>query len=140
MREAGKKSPSGCLQVVRPPKTPAASTPKGWSRELGAELLFQDPLLAQTIQNAPRPLVRPRPEGFQLAWPWDPEAPFPLPPVFCFARVQALGDRPFQAQAAPLREHGPQIQVPILPQPGHNPVAALYNAESYYSDLMNPQP
>ena len=23
---------------------------------------------------------------------------------------------------------------------GHNPVAALYNAESYYSDLMNPQP
>ena len=32
---------------------------------------------------------------FQLAWPWDPEAPFPLPPVFCFARVQSLGDRPY---------------------------------------------
>ena len=74
-------------QLVRPPKNPAASTPKGWSRELGAELLFQDPLLAQTIQNAPRPLVRPRPEGFQLAWPWNAEEPFPLPPLFCFAHV-----------------------------------------------------
>jgi len=37
----------------------------------------------------------PGPQGFQLAWPWDPEAPFPLPPVFCFARVQSLGDRPY---------------------------------------------
>ena len=50
---------------------------------------------AQAAQTAPRPLYRPRPQGFQLAWPWDPEAPFPLPPVFCFARVQSLGDRPY---------------------------------------------
>ena len=84
-------------RLVRPVK-PAASAapPKGWSRELGLASLFpNDPVLAQAAQTAPRPRDRPRPQGVQLAWPGDPEAPFPLPPVFCFARVQSLGDRPY---------------------------------------------
>ncbi|MCI8827618.1 MAG: hypothetical protein HFE98_02050 [Ruminiclostridium sp.] len=83
-------------RLVRPVKPAAGTPPKGWSRDLGLGALFpHDPALAQAAELAPRPLYRPRPQGFQLAWPWDPEAPFPLPPVFCFARVQALGDRPY---------------------------------------------
>ena len=82
-------------RLVRPVKPAAGTPPKGWSRDLGLGALFpHDPALAQAAEQAARPLYRPRPQGFQLPWPWDPEAPFPLPPVFCFARVQALGDRP----------------------------------------------
>lgn len=82
-------------ELVRPAKNPAASVPKGWSRELGAELLFRDPVLAHAVQCAPRPLVRPRPQGFQLAWPWNAEEAFPLPPLFCFAHVQSLSGQPY---------------------------------------------
>lgn len=83
-------------RLVLPVKPAAGTPPKGWSRDLGLGALFpNDPVLAQAAQSAPRPLYRASGQGFQLAWPWDPEAPFPLPPVFCFAHVQALGDRPY---------------------------------------------
>ena len=29
--------------------------------------------------------------GFRIALPWDPGQPFPLPPLFCFARLQTIG-------------------------------------------------
>lgn len=83
-------------EVVRPRKSAAGTLPKGWSREFGLGMLFpQDPALAQAAEAASRPLFRPRPEGFQLAWPWDCEKAFPLPPVFCFGRVQTLGAAPY---------------------------------------------
>jgi len=83
-------------KLIYPPKPNPGTPPKGWSRELGVEFLFpRDPVLAQAVKAAPRPLLRPSPKGFQMAWPWDPEAPFPLPALFCFAHVQALEGRPF---------------------------------------------
>ncbi len=37
---------------------------------------------SQSGQNRP---------GFRIALPWDPNQPFPLPPLFCFARLQTIG-------------------------------------------------
>lgn len=74
-----------------------AQTPhRGW-RETGdlAALFPRDPLLARAAAQRNRGLLRRHPEGgFSLAFPWDPKSPFPLIPVFCFARVGVLEGKP----------------------------------------------
>ena len=49
-----------------------------------------EPLLARAAGER-RALYRPEEGGFSLAYPFDPAAPFPLTPLFCFASVQKLG-------------------------------------------------
>lgn len=70
--------------------------PQGWTPLTGEENLFpRDPLLAREVKESHRGLLRRQPEGdFRLAFPWDPASPFPLVPLFCFARVETLGGRP----------------------------------------------
>lgn len=68
----------------------------GTWREAGdlAALFPQDPLLARAAEGQRALLCRDRSGGFSLAFPWDPQGPFPLLPVFCFARVCPLHGRP----------------------------------------------
>ena len=67
--------------------------PKGWQRENAPGRLMGEPLLAAA---APGPaLVRQEQNGFSLAYPYGPDKPFPLTPVFCFARLEELDGRPY---------------------------------------------
>lgn len=70
--------------------------PRGWRQREDLAALFADPILARRVEEAPGALWQPgEGEGFSLSFPWDPKAPFPLVPVFCFARVENLSGRPW---------------------------------------------
>ncbi len=49
---------------------------------------WEDPVLRRSAARLPRHTLRREGEGFSLLFPFDPRAPFPLTPVFCFARVE----------------------------------------------------
>ena len=85
--------------------------PQGWGERTGLSQLFTDPALAECVEKTA--LWRQDPEGFSLAFPWDPKVPFPLVPAFCFARVEDLEGRPWVVYA--FREGG----WPILPPSCH---------------------
>ena len=62
--------------------------PQGWGERRDLSKLFIDPVLAGSVEKSA--LWRKDPEGFSLAFPWNPKAPFPMVPAFCFARVEEL--------------------------------------------------
>lgn len=57
-------------------------------RERAPEVEWQDEVLRRSARRLPRHTTRREGEGFSLSFPFDPSAPFPLVPVFCFARVE----------------------------------------------------
>ena len=67
-----------------PPKPPA-----GWRWEDRPGRLFPaDALLRRAAEEAGRCLLRQNGDGFCLSYPWEVKRAFPLPPVFCFGRVE----------------------------------------------------
>ncbi len=81
--------------------------PQGWGEGRHLSRLFYDPILAGAVENTA--LFRQEPDGFSLAFLWNPQAPFPLVPAFCFARVETMEGRPWVVYS--FREGG----WPILP-------------------------
>ena len=67
--------------------------PRGWVREHAPGRLLGEPLLAQAAGGPA--LVRREAEGFSLAYPYRPDRPFPLTPLFCFARLEELEGRAY---------------------------------------------
>lgn len=49
---------------------------------------WRDEVLLRSACTLPRHTVQRRGEGFVLAAPFDPRAPFPLLPLFCLSRVE----------------------------------------------------
>lgn len=91
--------PGPCCSPV-PIPTPGPD----WSRP--RELTWPDPLLRRVYCDSRGAFWRGEPEGFSLAYPLSCRSPFPLPPLFCFARAQCLGSRgwwvfSFTAQGLP---------------------------------------
>lgn len=86
-------------------------------REAGdlAALFPEDPLLARAAAGQRALVCRDRSGGFSLAFPWEPREPFPLVPVFCFARVC-----PLRGRLHLVVSFGPNGQ-PVLPGPGLAP-------------------
>lgn len=66
-------------------------TPRGWRREENPWKLLGEPLLRQSARDLRGALLRREERGFQLAVPWREGRPFPLTPLFCFARIVPLG-------------------------------------------------
>lgn len=62
--------------------------PRGWTRENAPGRLMGEPLLASAAKGPA--LVRREEGGFSLAYRYRPDRPFPLTPLFCFARVEEL--------------------------------------------------
>lgn len=58
-------------------------------RERAPEIDWQDEVLRDSARRLPRHTARREGEGFSLSFPFDPRAPFPLTPAFCFARVES---------------------------------------------------
>ena len=74
---------------------PAALTggnrpPAGWSWVDCPGRLLRDPAAEAAGRNLARALLRRGEEGFELAFPFDPSAPFPLEPLFCLGRLKRL--------------------------------------------------
>lgn len=57
-------------------------------REHAPEIQWEDEVLRRSARRLPRHTVRREGEGFSLVFPFDPHSPFPLIPVFCFARLE----------------------------------------------------
>ena len=71
-------------------------------REDAPRIIWEDPVLRRSAEHLPRHTARREGDGFTLSFPFDPRAPFPLVPAFCFARVE--GGRlifSFQKDGAP---------------------------------------
>jgi len=69
-----------------------SDTPAGWIREnYPARLLRWDPILTRAAEEARAALLCRKGTGFLLALPWGNQDPFPLVPLFCFAKAQSLG-------------------------------------------------
>jgi hypothetical protein len=62
--------------------------PQGWGKRETLSQLFTDPILAKDVDKTA--LWRKDPNGFSLAFPWNPQVPFPLVPAFCFARTENM--------------------------------------------------
>ena len=71
----------------------AKKFPQGWEEGRDLSRRFSDPILADAVENTA--LFRWETDGFSLAFPWDPKAPFPLVLAFCFARVETMEGRPW---------------------------------------------
>ena len=74
---------------------PEPSVPPGWRRLSDPSACFpDDPVLARAAGNSGGWLFCRRTGGrFSLAAPWEPGAPFPLLPVFCFAQIRQMAGR-----------------------------------------------
>lgn len=57
-------------------------------QERAAEIHWDDAVLRRSARKLPRHTLRREGEGFSLSFPFDPRAPFPLVPAFCFARLE----------------------------------------------------
>lgn len=75
-----------------------------WEAAEDPSALFRTPWLRQRLRGASGVLTRKTGERRWLALPYDPGKPFPLEPLFCFARLRKLGERRFVVYAFDKRE------------------------------------
>ena len=67
--------------------------PAGWQREDNPGRLMGEPLLAAAARGPA--LIRLDENGFLLAYLYRKDRPFPLTPLFCFARLETLEGRDY---------------------------------------------
>lgn len=84
------------------------AAPAGW-QALPSPPPFADPLLRRCAQQARGGWWQQTPAGATLAYPYSPSRPFPMSPIFCFARPGQL-----QGKAALFFSFDPAGR-PILP-------------------------
>lgn len=61
-----------------------------WEAVRNPEELFRDPFLRRRLRGMQHVRVRRENDGFCLALPFERGKPFPLPALFCFARLQCV--------------------------------------------------
>ena len=86
----------------------AKKKPSPWRWEHRPACRLSDPVLQESASAWGSMLCRPDSRGFQLAIPFNPRRPFPLPPLFCLARLLPVDGQPhvvfsFDSRGAPLR-------------------------------------
>lgn len=111
LKERGAWPPTGADIVMAFPFTEKAP-PAGFAWEERPSRLVAEPLLSHCLQTVGRCLTRKGPQGILLAIPFDPKAPFPIPPLFCLSRVERLEGTPyvlfrFSPDGRPVLEDGP---------------------------------
>lgn len=58
-------------------------------RESASPIRWEDEVLRAAAQKLPRHTLQRTGEDFTLSFPFNPRTPFPLTPVFCFARIES---------------------------------------------------
>lgn len=69
--------------------------PAGWQWEEGDSLLLEEPALGRTVAQQGRVLCRRDGGRMTLAYPFETGREFPLPGLFCLARVEGFDGQPF---------------------------------------------
>jgi len=85
--------PVGGEVTLAYPFVPEAPLPPEWRWTDCPQRLLEDPMLSRCLWGVRRALLRRDMEGFLLAFPWSLHDPFPIPPLFCLARVETLANR-----------------------------------------------
>lgn len=67
--------------------------PSSWRWDHRPALRFSDSILAEAAAAVGPMLLRETAHGFQLAAPFDPKRPFPIPMLFCLARIDSVDGR-----------------------------------------------
>ena len=96
---------ASCSSPVPPPLSGSGAGPEeagaweeaeeGWRPEPHPERLCADPLLRAALEGRGDLCVRRRGEEILLSARFQPSRPFPLPLLFCLARVEERGGRPW---------------------------------------------
>jgi len=118
LREQGVWPPAGAEIAMSFPFAEAAAKPRpkqppppaGFQWEEKPWNYLSDPLLIACLQRGGRCLIQKGAQGFLLALPFDPGAPFPLPPLFCLSRMEKLDGQnyflfSFSPEGKPLLPH-----------------------------------
>lgn len=81
-------------RVLRGELRPAGQKePEYWEEAPVPERLFRARWLRQRLRGVQRGLIRTAGGGVrELALPYDPQKPFPLTTLFCFARLRTIGE------------------------------------------------
>ena len=87
-------APIGRLQwgEIRPAHP---AEPGNWTPLTAPETRFRDPWLCRELREADGALTRTEAGRRYAAVPYDPARPFPLTPLFCFARIRRIGSRDY---------------------------------------------
>ncbi len=70
-----------------------AEAPPDWCWTDCPNRLLGDKMLSRCLWGVNRALLKRDLEGFFLALPYSPHAPFPIPPLFCLSRLERLSDK-----------------------------------------------
>lgn len=107
-----KREPPSAAPAERREETPSA--PPGWERADRPERLTASAFFAHMLRPLSGVLTQREGGGRLIAAPYDPAEPFPLPPLFCFARIWEAGSGryavfAFDERGAPVMpgENGP---------------------------------
>lgn len=79
--------------------------PENWAPAPAPDQLFRAPWLRQRLRGVQGALTRLAGEVRYLALPYDKGRPFPLPTLFCFARVRKIGTACYVVYAFDGQEH-----------------------------------
>lgn len=103
----GALTPSGGCLTLRRTLSADALRQRGCYPIAGVEavlahpfaLPFPDDILKRAFAASPGGCPKADGDGFTLTFPYDPSAPFPMTPIFCFARVFCQDRRPYLCYA-----------------------------------------
>lgn len=93
LERQGAWPPSGGEIVMAYSFSAESAPPPKWCWTDCPRRLLEDPVLSQSLQGTRRALLNRDLEGFFLAFPWSCHEPFPIPPLFCLARLQNLSGK-----------------------------------------------
>lgn len=67
-----------------------ATAPQEWTKEENPGRYLGERILRDAAVGMRAVIMRREEDGFALAVPWTSEHPFPLTPIFCFARIEEI--------------------------------------------------
>ena len=70
-----------------------------WEEVAAPDTLFRTPWLRQQLRGVSGAMTGKQGNNRLLALPYDPAKPFPLPPLFCLARVRMIRGKPYVVYA-----------------------------------------
>lgn len=82
-------------RLVRGEIRTANAGAKHWEPLCSPETVFRTPWLRRSLQGSGAVLVRQEEGRLLLAIPYDPAKPFPLVPLFCFAKLCRIHGKPY---------------------------------------------
>lgn len=90
LERQGSWPPTGAEVALAYSFAPEFPPPPEWCWTDCPQRLMKEPMLSQCLRGVKRALLKRDVEGFLLAFPWSRHEPFPIPPLFCLARLESM--------------------------------------------------